>query len=75
MVAIKLADVSSSPLRLFSLAFSSRTVVYDRCLVTLPLIINEALQGLTPLPILVKNHSGDDQTHSGEDLNSKHIKG
>ena len=40
--------------------FSSKAVVYGRCLVMLPLTINETLKWLTSLAILMQNQSGGD---------------
>ena len=39
---------------------SSKAVVYGRCLVMLPLTINETLKWLTSLAILMQNQSGSD---------------
>ena len=48
----------------FGSPFSSKIVVYGRCLVSLPTQINETLIGLTQLPTSMQGQSGGDSVAS-----------
>ena len=60
-LVVKQTDLSSI---CFGSPFSSKIVVYGRCLVTLLTQLNETLKCLTQLPTLAQCHSGGDSVAS-----------
>ena len=61
----KLGFMDTGSISHFGSLFYSKVGVYERCLVTLALKINETLKWFLLLPIIMQSHSGSDSSVQG----------